>query len=139
LTAARRAFSLVEIMIVIVIIGLLAAAVSLNVRTYIDKAKVNTAKAEIATICGALQTFYGEYGRYPTNDEGLDILTKPNEKFPQKLLTGKPIDPWGRPYQYLMPGREDAYEVFSLGADGKEGGTGADADINSSQLKDTSR
>lgn len=131
----KKAFSLVEVMIVIVIIGLLAGVVTINVRGYLHKAKVNTARQEIATICKAIETFYGELGRYPTNEEGLEVLTKAGEKFPEPLLSGKPVDPWGRPYEYAQPGREGPYEVICFGADGREGGSGIDADVLSSQLK----
>lgn len=133
----KRAFSLVEIMIVVVIIGLLAGVVTLNVRTYMDKAKQNTARREIATVAAALETFYSEYGRYPANEEGLDLLIKPSERFAQPLLNGGLADPWGKTYQYIQPGREShSYEVVSFGADGKPGGTGVDADIISWQLKE---
>jgi general secretion pathway protein G len=133
---ARRAFSLVEIMIVIVIIGLLAGVVTINVRGYLMKARQSTARTEIATIVQALGTFYATSGRYPTNEEGLDILTKPTEKNPEPLLEGKPTDPWGRPYQYVCPGSNAPFEVICLGADGREGGEGADADISSARLKE---
>ena len=132
----RSAFSLVELMIVIVIIGLLAGMVTLNVRSYMQRARANTARAEIATIVQALSTFYTSYGRYPTNEEGLDILTRPTEKFPEPLLEGKTTDPWGAPYQYVSPGTGSPFEVISYGADGREGGEGADADITSANLKE---
>jgi general secretion pathway protein G len=94
------------------------------------KGRQNAAKAEIATIEQALNTFYTEYGRYPSNEEGLDILTKKTDKFPEPLLTRQPVDPWSPPYQYLCPGRGgQAYEVICFGADGREGGEGGDADI----------
>jgi len=128
-------FTLLEIMIVIVIIGMLAGVVTLNVRHYLHRAKQNTARQEIATICNALETFYSEFSKYPTNEEGLELLTQPNEKFPEPLLNGKPIDPWGRPYQYNQPGRNGPYEVICFGADGREGGSGIDADIVSWELK----
>ena len=133
--AVEKAFSLVEIMIVIVIIGMLAGVVSLNVRSYLDKAKQNTARQEISTICSALESFYADAGRYPTNEEGLDLLTKTSEKFPRPLLTGQPVDPWGHSYQFNQPGRDGPYEVICFGADGKEGGSGIDEDIVSGQLK----
>jgi len=136
---ARRAFSLVEIMIVIVIIGLLAGIVTVNVRSYLMKARQSTAKAEIATIVQALSTFYATYGRYPTNEEGLEILAKPTDKNPEPLLEGTLLDPWGHPYQYVSPGSGVPFEVISYGADGREGGEGADADISSARLKDQGR
>ncbi|MEM9916319.1 MAG: type II secretion system major pseudopilin GspG [Planctomycetota bacterium] len=125
------AFSLVEIMVVLVIIGLLAGLVGVNVRGYLIKAKKNAATAEIATICDALEAFYTEYDRYPSNDEGLSILTEPSERLPEALLDREPVDPWGRAYVYNQPGRNGPYEVMSLGADGREGGEpdSADADL----------
>ncbi len=132
---AGRGFSLVEVMIVLVIIGLLAGVVTLNVRTYLIKAKQNTARREIATICDALETFYAETGRYPSNEEGLELLTQPGDRFPEALLKGRPTDPWGNPYQYDHPGRSGPYDVICFGADGREGGSGAAADIRSDELK----
>jgi general secretion pathway protein G len=132
----REAFSLVEVMVVIVIIGLLAGVVTINVRGYLNKAKQNAARQEIATVVHALDTYHATYGRYPTNDEGLDALTKPSEKLPEPLLPRVPTDPWGRPYQYNSPGANGPYEVICFGADGREGGTGIDADIRSDALKE---
>jgi len=132
----RRGFSLVEIMIVIVIIGLLASVVTVNARGYLLKAKQNTARQEIATIMHALDTFYATYGRYPTNDEGLAILARPSEKLPEPLLSAEPRDPWGHPYQYNSPGTNAPYEVICFGADGRAGGEGADADLSSTNLKE---
>lgn len=133
---SARAFSLVEVMIVIVIIGLLAGAVAINVRSYLLKAKQNTARDEISTAKTALESFYSAYSKYPTNEEGLDILTVPSEKFPEPPLTAKMIDPWGNPYQYNCPGSKGPYEIICYGADGKPGGEGADADISSDNLKE---
>ncbi len=136
---ARRAFTLVEIMVVIVIIGLLAGAVTLNVRGYLNKAKRDTARADIATIAQAVESFYAAYGRYPTNDEGLAVLTTPGEKLPDPLLSSVPRDPWDRPYQYNCPGATSAFEVICYGADGREGGEGIDTDITSDKLKEYAR
>lgn len=124
-TVKRRAggFSLVEVMVVVVIIGLLAGAVAIKVGSYMDTAKVNRAKADIATIVDAVETFYLSHSRYPTNEEGLDRLPLKNK-----------LDPWGRSYEYNSPGREEPYEVFTLGADGREGGEGGDSDIYSWSL-----
>ncbi len=129
-------FSLVEIMIVVVIMGLLAGVVTVSVRGYLTKSKQATVKQAIATIVKALESFYGEYSRYPTADENLDILTRPNEKFPDPLLSGKPIDPWGKPYQYNIPGSDGhRYEVICYGENGLDGGDGVDADISSKDLQ----
>ena len=127
----RRAFTLVELMVVIVIIGLLAGAVTLGVRSYLVAGKQNVAKMEIANICQALETFYSAYDRYPSNDEGIELLAKPGERFVDGLLSKVPRDPWGRAYQYNQPGRGRPYEVICYGADGREGGVGADQDITS--------
>lgn len=132
----RAAFSLVELMIVLVIIGLLAGVVTVNVRNYLIQAKQNTARQEIATIVQALDSFYGTYGRYPSNEEGLAILTRPTDKLPEPLLKGQPVDPWGRGYQYNAPGRSGPYEVICYGDDGRDGGDGIDRDITSDNLKD---
>jgi len=123
-------------MIVIVIIGLLAGVVTVNVRSYIIKARQNAARQEIATIVHALDTFYATYSRYPTNDEGIEALTKPTEKLVEPPLTKMPADPWGNAYQYNAPGSKGPYEVVCYGADGREGGEGADADISSDSLKE---
>lgn len=126
-------------MVVIVIIGLLASVVTVNVRSYLNHAKQATAKQEIATIVKALETFNSRASRYPTNEEGLAILLKPSEFFSDSLLTGdiKNLkDPWGHPYMYNSPGAKGPYDVISYGADGREGGEGADADIRSDSLKD---
>lgn len=132
----RRGFSLVEIMIVIVIIGLMATVVTVNVRSYLTRAKQARVKQDIAVVVGALGTFYGVYDRYPTNEEGLAILAKPSEKLIEPPLTAEPMDPWDRPYQYNCPGTDAPYEVISYGADGREGGEGIDADISSTPAKE---
>jgi general secretion pathway protein G len=133
----RRGFSLVEVMIVIVIMGLLAGVVTVNVRGYLTKAKQNTARNEIATIVKALDTYYGMYSKYPDNNEGIGVLTKASEKIPESLLSAEPVDPWGNPYQYNSPGTDGPYDVICYGADGREGGQGVDADITSNALKET--
>jgi general secretion pathway protein G len=132
----RTGFTLLEIMVVLVLIGMLAAMVTINVRNHLIKGKQMAAKAEIKTICSALESFYSFEGRYPTNEEGLSALTQKTDKIPEPLLNQNPIDPWGRPYQYNQPGHNNSpYDVESLGADGRSGGTGEDADIVSWDLK----
>ena len=122
----RRGFSLVEIMIVVVIIGLLATVITYSVTGMLDKAKRRKAAADISTISGALDLFYGDNGRFPTNQEGLAVLAGEQVKVLRN-------DPWGRPYQYVQPGRGGTpYDVISFGRDGREGGTGVDADITNS-------
>jgi len=128
---ARPAFTLVELMVVIVIIGLLAGAVSVSVRSYMIRGKQGVAQLEFAKLSEALGTFYTAYDRYPTMEEGLEILSRSTEQFPDGLLGHHPVDPWGNAYEYNQPGRNRAYEVICYGADAAEGGTGADKDITS--------
>lgn len=121
----RRGFSLIEVMVVVVIIGMLAGAVALNVGGYMESARVNRAKSDIATIKDAIEAYYLEHSRYPSNSEGLEGLPLENR-----------VDPWGNPYEYNSPGREGPYEVISFGADGREGGEDANADIYSWELNE---
>ena len=134
----RRAFSLVELIVVMVIIGLLASIVVFKTRSFLIVSKQNAARGEISRIVQALETFYSVHGRYPTNEEGLEILAQPSDEFPDGLLNKVPIDPWKRPYVYNNPGRKSAFEVICLGADGREGGTGADQDITSDDIEESS-
>lgn len=127
-------FSLLEVMVVLVIIGLIAGLVTANVRSRMIVAKQQAAKAEIATLAEALNTFYTIEGRFPTNDEGIAVLAEPTARLAEPLVEAVPKDPWNRPYEYLCPGREHAFELVSLGADGMEGGEGANADIVSWDL-----
>jgi len=113
-------------MIVVVIIGLLAGAVTVSTRHYLDKAKLTRVRSDIAAYKGALESFYAEEGRYPNNDEGLAALAP---KFVDKVRA----DPWGRSYQYNAPGRSGPYEVICFGADGHDGGDGVNADISSDE------
>ena len=121
------AFSLVEIMVVIVIIGLLAGAVTISVPYFLNKSRVNVAKGDIATIRLAIEDFFADKGRYPTTAEGITSL---------KSITIR-NDPWGHPYQYVSPGAKGAYDIICYGADGVEGGTGANADLTQESLGTT--
>jgi len=127
-SAFRAAFSLVEIMVVVVIIGLMAGLVTYSVTVYLDKAKVKTARADIATLAGAIDSYYLDKSRFPATQEGLQAVAG--------YLTKKaiPNDPWGHPYQYIQPGRNGPFDIISYGADGREGGTGADADITNADI-----
>ena len=130
----RRGFSLVELMVVIVIIGLLSGVVTVSVRSYLVRGKQTIAKMEIAKIAQAIDTFYGEYDRYPTSDEGLAVLVEKSDKFPDGLLNKMPLDPWKHSYEYIYPGQDAPYELISFGADHQEGGSGADADISNTDV-----
>jgi general secretion pathway protein G len=127
----RAGFTLVELMVVIVLIGLLSGAVTLGVRGYLVSGKQDIARMELAKIAQAVETMYTAYDRFPTNDEGLEALAEPSSKFPEGILSKVPRDPWGRPYQYNTPGKNRPYEIVSFGADGREGGEGADRDLSS--------
>ena len=133
--ATSRGFSLIEMLAVLALMAIVAGVVALSVRPLMLKGKQDAATAEVGVIANALEGFYGVYGRYPTNEEGLDILRRKSEKLDEALLTQDPIDPWGNPYQYNTPGRDGPYEVICFGADGREGGDGGDADIGSWDLK----
>lgn len=136
-TKRRNAgFSLVELMVVMVIIGLLAGLVVFRTRSYLIASKQNAAKAEIARIVQALDTFYATADRYPTSDEGLEVLATPSAAMTDGILNKVPVDPWKHPYQYNSPGRNGPYEVICLGADGREGGEGADRDITNEDVED---
>ena len=130
-------FTLVELMVVIVIIGLLATIVAINVLPSGDKARVVRAKADISTIEGGLDMYKLQNGAYPTTAQGLAALVKAPAGAaaatyqPGGYLKGGkvPADPWGKPYLYASPGTHGEVDVWTYGADGKEGGTGTDADI----------
>ena len=131
-------FTLVELMVVVVIIGLLATIVALNVLPSGDTARVQKAKADIATIEDALELYKLQNISYPTTSQGLAALSAapaglvdPSRYQAGGYLKRLPDDPWGRPYLYASPGRHGQADVWSLGADGKEGGEGIDADITS--------
>jgi general secretion pathway protein G len=113
-----------EIMIVIVIIGLLAGTVTLSTKHFVNKARVNRALTDIATLRTAIEDFHGEKGRYPTTAEGLAVL---------KSVTIR-NDPWGHPYQYVSPGSKGDYDIICYGADGLEGGDGINADLTQDSL-----
>lgn len=130
-----RAFTLVELMVVVVIIGVLATVVTLSVTDYLTTAKLNTARSEIATISSALSLYFMENDRYPNNEEGLAILKKRTPQHPNGIVTSDLADPWGRDYIYVYPGTQGVYDIVSYGADGQEGGTGADADVTSWDLE----
>ena len=127
----RRAFSLVELMAVLVILGMLSGLVAYKVRSYLLYGKQNAARVEIAKIREATEAFCAAYDHYPSNEEGIEILTKPGPKFVEGLLNKVPRDPWGNPYQYNNPGKNTAFDVICYGADGREGGEGPNQDITS--------
>jgi general secretion pathway protein G len=141
LVRGERGFTLIEIMVVIVILGVLAALVVPSVLSRTDDARIAAAKTDLGAIRQALKLYRLDNQRYPTTEQGLAALvTKPTQPpippnwKPDGYLEKLPKDPWGRAYQYLNPGLKSDADVFTYGADGEAGGSGADADIGSWDL-----
>lgn len=136
-TSTQRGFTLIEIMVVVVIIGVLGAIVVPQFMSRPDQAKVTAAHTDIQAISTALEMFRLDTFNYPSTQQGLEALvTRPTGTplaknwNPQGYLKSLPIDPWGTPYQYLNPGTHSAgYDLFSFGADGVQGGEGFATDI----------
>jgi general secretion pathway protein G len=130
----ERGFSLIELIVVLVILGLLATVVGPKVMDRLGKGKVEIAKMQVSELSGALDLFRFDVGRYPTSAEGLGALvTNPgveNWSGPY-LKKAVPKDPWNREYQYRSPGEHGDFDLYSLGADGAEGGDGENVDIAS--------
>ncbi len=136
-----RGFTLIEIMVVVVIMGILAALVVPKLMGRTDDARVTAARQDIATIMQALKLYKLDNQRYPITEQGLKALIEKPTTGPEArgwksggYLDKLPKDPWGNPYQYLSPGIKGEVDVFSYGADGQAGGTGNDADIGSWEL-----
>lgn len=128
----QKGFSLIEIMVVVVIMGILAALIAPNLLSRPDQARAIAARQDIGTIMQALKLYRLDHGRYPTTEQGLAVLVAP----PAGGLGGAylerlPKDPWGTDYQYRNPGEHGEIDVYSLGADGRPGGEGPDADVGS--------
>ncbi len=136
----QRGFTLIEIMVVVIIIGLLAAIVAPNVIGNIDKANQTRAAADIRRIDEQMKFFYYDNSRFPTTEQGIEALvTQPNDPNIRNWRSGgylesMPMDPWGNPYLYLYPGNNREFDVYSLGRDGRPGGEGYDADIGNWNL-----
>ena len=129
-------FTLLELLVVIVIIGLLAAYVGPKYFSQLGKSEVTVAKAQIEAFDKSLDTYRLDVGRYPNAEEGLGALMTAPPSAGAKwngpyLKKGVPLDPWGNAYQYRSPGSRAEYEIVSLGKDGQPGGTGDNADISS--------
>jgi len=133
-TWRQGGFTLIEIMVVVVILGILAAIVAPNVINRIDDASINRAKQDIRGIESALKLYYMDNSRYPTTDQGLEALTtQPNDpslrNWRGPYLDKLPRDPWNNMYRYLYPGRNGEFDVFTYGADNQPGGEGINAEI----------
>ncbi len=131
---AQRGFTLIEIMVVVVILGILAALIAPNVLSRIDQAQLTKVRSDISNLENALKLYRLDNFRYPTTDEGLEALvtppSDPNARWPEGgYLDRLSPDPWDRPYVYLSPGNNGEFDIFTLGRDGQQGGEGLDADI----------
>lgn len=134
-----RGFTLIEIMVVIVIMSILGALIVPNIISRPDEARMAAAQSDIRQIEAALEMYRLDNGNYPSTDQGLEALVnkpagypEPRRWSPDGYLKKLPVDPWNERYLYFSEGRE--FEVYSFGADGKEGGEGFDADIRLSEL-----
>jgi general secretion pathway protein G len=135
---AQAGFTLIELMVVLVIIGVLAALIVPNVLERADDAKITAARTDVTNLMQALKLYRLDNNRYPTQDQGLQaLIARPaTEPVPQNwkpYLEKLPNDPWGHTYQYLNPGVKGEVDVMSFGADGQPGGEGKNADIGSWQ------
>ena len=133
-----QGFTLIELLIVMVILGLLASLVGPRLFGQLDSSKIKAAGTQIEMVGAALDTYRLDMSRYPTTEQGIAALTeKPADPAQAALWRGPYLkkrvdkDPWGNSYVYKTPGAKSDYELSSLGADGKEGGSGNDADIHS--------
>ncbi|MCA0357510.1 MAG: type II secretion system major pseudopilin GspG [Proteobacteria bacterium] len=134
--ARRAGFTLVEMMVVIVILGLLATVVAINVLPNQEKAMKGKARADVSVLEQALESYRLDNFAFPTTEQGLSALVTPPAGLTQVdryreggYIRRLPKDPWGNDYQYRAPGAHGAIDVYSFGADGREGGEGKDADI----------
>ena len=139
--SAKRSlgFTLMELLVVLAIIGILAAIATGVYLSRVDEARVTRARADIQTIEAALDIFRLDNFRYPTNEEGLRALVErpnnPDIRWPQGgYMRRMPVDPWNRPYLYENPGRRGELDIYTLGRDGEEGGEGQDRDIGNWNL-----
>jgi len=137
----QAGFTLIEIMVVVVILGILAALVVPQVMSRPDQAKVTAAQNDIRAIGAALDMYKLDNHNYPSTQQGIEALVsrpggnpQPRNWNKEGYLKRLPADPWGNPYQFLAPGTKGPYDLFSFGADGKPGGSGLDTDIGNWDL-----
>lgn len=140
-SAAARGFTLIEILVVVVILGILAAIVVPRVMDRPGEARIVKAHQDISSIVSALNLYKLDNFVFPSTEQGLDALIAkpggqpdaPNWKGPYLQARSVPKDPWGRPYQYTQPGQRGEFDIYSYGADGKPGGDGEAADIGNGE------
>src|ERR687892_2218079 len=132
--AKLRGFTLLELLVVVAIIGLLAGYVAPRYFGQVGRSEVNAAKAQIDALEKALDQYRLDTGTYPTNELGLNALVQKPPSEPKwngpYLRKGVPLDPWGKPYVYKLPGEKGDYDLVSYGKDGQPGGTGESADLS---------
>jgi len=134
----QAGFSLIELLVVLVILGLLAGVVAPQVMKHVGKAKSDSARLQIADLGAALDLYYLEIGDYPTTEQGLEALIEApsdvsNWNGPYLKKKTMPNDPWNTPYHYVSPGENGAYDLYTLGKDNQAGGEKEDADVVSWQ------
>lgn len=139
---AQQGFTLIEVMVVVVILGILAALVVPKIMSRPDEARITKAQQDLRALEAALKLYKLDNYTYPTTDQGLEALvTQPtSEPVPKKWKAGGyldrlPLDPWQNEYLYLSPGLHGDFDLFSLGADGQEGGDGVNADLGNWMLR----
>lgn len=131
-TSSDQGFSLIELMVVLVIIGLLTSIVVVVALPGQDKALITKANADIRTIEQAVELYRMDTLRYPTTEQGVEALLEAPKAASYRsegYIKSLPLDPWGNPYQYIYPGERGTFDIFTLGADGRRGGDGLNADI----------
>lgn len=135
--AKQNGFTLIEIMVVMVILGLLVAVVAPNLMGRSDQARVTVAKTQMKQVSNALDLYKLDNNRYPSTEQGLKALVEkptgspePRNWNPDGYMPSLPQDPWGNPYDYASPGITSAYDLISYGSDGREGGEADAADLN---------
>jgi general secretion pathway protein G len=139
----KSGFTFLEILIAMLIVSILSGVVGLSLYQYVRKAKIESARAQIKTLQTALQMYRAAHGQLPTQAQGLEalcvvpVVAPIPENYPEEGYLERrtvPDDPWGRPYVYLIPGRNnEVFEILCYGSDGEEGGAGEAADITSAQ------